>query len=101
MSLDIEFTATHSISGATITVADVRILGDMQSAIGMVSLSGVDVSSNTDIDIAIDETVAYDVSATDPSITVGVKDNETTSDTNPRISITATSSPPVSAGYFG
>ena len=44
----------------------------MQSAVGMVSLSGVDVSSNTDIDIAIDEAVAYDVSATDPSITVGV-----------------------------
>ena len=76
--LDIEFTAVHRITGATITVADVRIPGDMQTATGMVSLSGVDVASDTDIDIRIDEAVAYDVSATDPSITVAVKDNDTT-----------------------
>ena len=89
--LDISFSAIHSITGATIDVDDVRILGDMQTATGTVSLSEVDVTSNTDIMIKIDDIAEYDVSESDPSIMVTVKDNDTTSGANPRVSIALTS----------
>ena len=97
-ALEIEFTARHTISGATITVADVTILGDMQSATGVVSLSGVDVSSDTDIVIEVDEAVTYDVSEADPSITVSVKDNDTSSGANPQVSIATSFVSSVAAG---
>ena len=44
--------------------------------------------SGTNIIIEILEAVEYDVSASDPSITVPVKDNDTPSVSKPRMSIT-------------
>ena len=87
--LEISFNVNHSITGATIAVADVTIPGDMRTASGTVSLSGVNVDSDTDIEVEITETATYDVSPSDPSIMVSVKDNDSPSGTRPNMSISA------------
>ena len=91
--LDVEFSVTDGGTGATITGTTVQIPGNAQTATGTVTGIG-DVSSATNIVIAIKDTTRYDVSTVDPSITVNVKDNDITSPTNPRISIAPASNNP-------
>ena len=80
--LDVEFTVTDGSTGATITGTTVQILGDERTATGTVTSIG-NVPSATDIVIAINDTTNYNVSTSDPSITVAVKDNDALSTANP------------------
>ena len=85
--LDIEFTITdNGGTGATIIGTTVRIQGDMRTATGIVTSIG-NVTSDTDITIAIRDTANYNVSAIDPSITVTVKDNDAPTAAAPRMTI--------------
>ena len=89
-ALVIAFTVTDNDTGAAISGTTVSIPGDKQVAIGTVTMLGADVpDSGANIIIAIDEAVLYDVSDTDPSITVPVKDNDATSTTRPKMAITS------------
>ena len=84
--LDIEFTITDGGTGAIVSGTTVRIPGNARTATGTVT-NIADVASNTNIVIAIRDSVDYDVSTSDPSITVAVKDNDTPSESNPTITI--------------
>ena len=88
--LEVTFNLTDGGTGATLTETTIRLTGIKQSAIGTVTLPNADVSS-TGVNIIIEvlEAVEYDVSASDPSITVPVKDNDAPSNTAPSMSISS------------
>ena len=88
--LEVTFNLTAGSTGATLTETTIRLTSIQQSAIGTVTLPNADVSSTgANIIIEVLEAVEYDVSASDPSITVPVKDNDTPSTSKPRMSITS------------
>ena len=88
--LEIVFDVMDGGTGATITGTSVMITGALQSAVGTVTLPNADVSSTgTNIIIKVLEADEYDVSASDPSITVPVRDNDAPSTTLPRMSISS------------
>ena len=77
-------------TGAALTETIIRLTSIKQSAIGTVTLPNADVSGvGTNIVIEVLEAVEYDVSATDPSITVPVKDNDDPSSASPSMSISS------------
>ena len=89
-ALEIAFTVTDNETGATISGTTVSIPGNQQVATGIVTMLAADVpNAGANIIIEINEDVLYDVSSTDPSITVPVKDNDTTSTTRPKMAITS------------
>ena len=88
--LEVTFNLTAGSTGATLTETTIRLTSIQQSAIGTVTLPNDDVSNaEANIIIEVLEAVEYDVSASDPSITVPVKDNDAPSATAPRMSITS------------
>ena len=87
--LEVTFNLTAGSTGATLTETTIRLTSIQQSAIGTVTLQNADVSSaGANIIIEVLEAVEYDVSASDPSITVPVKDNDAPTDSKPSMSIT-------------
>ena len=89
-ALEITFDLTDGGTGATITGTSVMIPGDARVAIGTVTMPTADVTnSGANIEIEVVETAIYDVSTSDPSITVVVKDNDAPSSTSPRMSISS------------
>ena len=88
--LEIAFTVTDggSGTGAAVFGTTVLIPGDKQTATGKVTMLAANVSNaGANIIIKIKETALYDVSDTDPSITVPVKDNDAPSVARPKMSI--------------
>ena len=89
-ALEITFDVTDGNTGATITGPSVMIPGDARTAIGTVTMPTANVTSaGANIEIEIVETAIYDVSTSDPSITVAVKDNDAPSSASPRMSISS------------
>ena len=84
--LDIAFTVSDGGTGAIITGTTVRIEGNQRRATGTVTNIS-DISSATNIVIAIADGVNYNVDTNDPSITVAVKDNDATSAAEPSVKI--------------
>ena len=86
--LEIAFTVNDNGTGAAIFGTTVSIPGDKETATGKVTMLDANVpEAGANIIIKINETDLYDVSDTDPSITVPVKDNDAPSVTRPKMSI--------------